>query len=98
MFDQPPIPTTPKEGPSPEERQQIMRRAKEFCDKMVMASVEYSTAEALLAAETFIAFRTAGAKMPLQEVMDNILANVPDMYASAIETQQAALAAQEKEK
>lgn len=54
---------------------------------MIIASVEYSTAEALIAAETFIAFRTAGAQMPLQEVMDNLLSNMPEMYSSALGAQ-----------
>jgi hypothetical protein len=82
----PPIPmASQQEGPSEEERQQVMRRAREFCDKMILASVEYSTAEALLSAEMFIAFRTAGAKMPLQEVMDNLLSNMPNMYSIAVQ-------------
>lgn len=54
---------------------------------MIMMSIESSTAVALLAAESFIAYRTAGARMPLQEVMDNVRDNIPKMYAGALTAQ-----------
>lgn len=64
-----------------------MREAQELSQKLIMQSVENSTAVALLAAESFIAYRTAGAQMPLQDVMDNIWDNLPGMYLTALKLQ-----------
>lgn len=86
MSNEPPIPMAQRE-PTPEERAEVVRLAHDLSQKMIMQSVESSTAVALLAAESFIAYRTAGARMPLQEVMDNIRDNVPKMYVAALTAQ-----------
>lgn len=91
MSDQPPQPAGPPEAPNqhitPEEYAEVVKQAQELSQEMIMQSVEKSTAVALLAAESFIAYRTAGARMPLQEVMNNLLQNVPSMYVSALQAE-----------
>jgi hypothetical protein len=84
MPDQPPVPIAPKSDHTPEEVARVLQESQKLSGKMILMSVENSTAEVLLAAEMLIAFRAAGARMPLQELMDNILANMPRMYEKAL--------------
>lgn len=50
-------------------------------------SVTEPTPIVMLAAELLIAYRAVQDRMPLQELMDNLLTNMPAMYAIVLEAE-----------
>jgi hypothetical protein len=75
-----------------EARKKLVAAVDALSNKLLEVTRETDTPTTMLAAETLLAFRAAAAAMPLQDLMDNLLKNIPQMYAVGL---QATLAAHE---
>lgn len=73
---------------TPEKRQELMAQVNDLSTKLILQSAPHGLPPTLLAAQTLIAFRAAGAGMTLQDLMDNLLANMPTMYQAALEAEE----------
>jgi len=72
---------TPQEAQA---RKELVAEVHSLSAELLEASKERSTQVALLAAESFLAIRAVAAGMPLQDLMDNLLANMPQMYTNGV--------------
>jgi hypothetical protein len=62
------------------ERAKLMLAVHDLTDKLLEVVKEHDMPTAILAIETALAHRAVAGDMPLQELMDNLLANIPQMY------------------
>jgi len=65
-------------------RQEMVAAVHVLSTKLLEATRENDTPTTMLAAETLLAIRAAAAGMSLQDLMDNLLANMPSMYAAGV--------------
>jgi predicted aconitase with swiveling domain len=72
-----------------EDREKLMLHVNDLAEQFLTLSAPNSAAVVLLAAQTCLAFRAAAAQMPLQDLMDNLLANLPTMYGAATQATKA---------
>lgn len=66
-------------------RKQLLEGAKTLSEELVGFCSGEDAQTAMLAAELLIAFRAVQSGMTLQEMMDNLLQNMPNMYVMATE-------------
>jgi len=69
------------------EAEETKRQALVQAKKLVATLSEHSTKQVILSAEWLIAYRAVRDRMPLQELMDNLLRNMPAMYAIVLEAE-----------
>jgi predicted aconitase with swiveling domain len=72
---------TPQEA---EARKELVAAVHNLSTRLLEVSKGESTQVTLLAAETVLAIRAVAAGMPLQDLMNNLLANMPQMYTNGV--------------
>jgi len=87
-MDNPADPPTPPANGSEDQKKQLLRNVHTLLQELIGFTQDIDTPTLLLAAESLIAFRAAKDTMSLQELMNNLLSNMPQMYAIALEAQE----------
>jgi hypothetical protein len=87
-MDNPADPPAPPANGSEDQKKQLLRNVHTLLQELIGFTQDIDTPTLLLAAESLIAFRAAKDTMSLQELMNNLLSNMPQMYAIALEAQE----------
>lgn len=86
-MDTPAAPPAPPSNGSEDPKKQLLQNVQTLLHELIGFTQDIDTPTLMLAAESLIAFRAAKDTMSLQELMDNLLSNMPQMYAIALESQ-----------
>lgn len=70
------------------QKRQVLDEANVLMKELCSFTFDASTPHVMLAAELLIAYRAVKDRMPLQELMDNLLRNMPAMYAVVLEAEE----------